>query len=101
MCIYINLCWHFKIYTYVDLLENGSPGDFPPSVTICSLCKWMFVIFPFVDKETNGSYPFANRLNELKRDLPFYARCCTVTPPSPAGRFCLKVAQDFLPLVFS
>jgi hypothetical protein len=26
------------------------------SFTICSLCKLKFVVCPFVDKETNGSY---------------------------------------------
>ncbi len=45
--------------------ENGSPDDFSKSVTICSLCKRKFVVCPFVFKETNGSYPFANRLNGL------------------------------------
>ncbi len=38
--------------------ENGSPGDFLNLFIICSSCKWKFVIFPFVDEETNGSYPF-------------------------------------------
>ncbi len=33
--------------------------------TICSLCKQKFVVCLFVDKETNGSYPFANGLNRL------------------------------------
>ncbi len=33
--------------------------------TVCSLCQQKFVICPFVDDETNGLYPFANRLNEL------------------------------------
>jgi hypothetical protein len=31
----------------------------------CPLCEWKFVDCPFVDKETNGSYPFANGLNRL------------------------------------
>jgi hypothetical protein len=36
--------------------------------TVYSLCKWKFVVCPFVDEETKESYPFANRikgLNEL------------------------------------
>ncbi len=33
--------------------------------TVCSLCKQMFVVCPFVDEETNESYPFANRQNAL------------------------------------
>ncbi len=32
---------------------------------VCSLCKWKCVICPFVNKETNGSYMFANGLNGL------------------------------------
>ncbi len=39
--------------------ENGSPGDIPGS------CKPKFVNCPFVDKETNRSYPFANGINRL------------------------------------
>ncbi len=35
--------------------------------TVCSLCNWKFVVCPFVDEETNGSYPFAYRLKELNR----------------------------------
>jgi hypothetical protein len=34
-------------------------------LTICSPCKRKLVVCPFVDKETNGSYPFVNGLNEL------------------------------------
>jgi hypothetical protein len=33
--------------------------------TVCSSCKPKFVVCPFVDEETNGSYPFANGLNGL------------------------------------
>jgi hypothetical protein len=33
--------------------------------TLCSLCKWKFVICPFVYIQTKGSYPFANRLSGL------------------------------------
>ncbi len=31
--------------------------------TICSSCKWKFVIRPLVYEERNGSYPFANGPN--------------------------------------
>jgi hypothetical protein len=34
--------------------------------TVCSLYKRKFVVSPFVDAETNGSYPFANGLNGKK-----------------------------------
>jgi hypothetical protein len=33
--------------------------------TVRYLYKWKFVVFWFVDKETNGSHTFANRLNRL------------------------------------
>ncbi len=33
--------------------------------TVCSSCKWKFVICPFVYEETNGSYLFSNGLNSL------------------------------------
>ncbi len=46
-------------------MENGSPVIFLNPFTICSSCKWKFVVCPFVDKETNGSYLFANGLKAL------------------------------------
>jgi hypothetical protein len=36
--------------------------------TICSSCTRKFVVFPFIDEETNRSYPFANGLNG-KREI--------------------------------
>ncbi len=33
--------------------------------TVCPLCKRTFIVHPFVEEETNKSYPFANRLNGL------------------------------------
>ncbi len=33
--------------------------------TICSSCKRKFVVCLFLDKATNGCYPFANGLNRL------------------------------------
>jgi hypothetical protein len=35
--------------------------------TVCLSCKRMFVVYPFVDEETNRSYPFENK------DLPIYS----------------------------
>jgi hypothetical protein len=35
--------------------------------TVCSSCKRKFVVCPFVDEETNGSYLFAIGLNGLNR----------------------------------
>jgi hypothetical protein len=37
----------------------------PHPFTLCSSCKQKFVVCPFVNKETNVSNPFANRLNGL------------------------------------
>jgi hypothetical protein len=31
--------------------------------TVCSSCRRKFVVCPFVDEETNGSYPFVNGQN--------------------------------------
>ncbi len=46
--------------------ENGSPGNFPKSVyRFYSSFKRKFVICPFVNEQTNGSYPSANRLSRL------------------------------------
>jgi hypothetical protein len=33
--------------------------------TVCSSYKQKFVVCPFIDEETNESYPFANGLNGL------------------------------------
>ncbi len=46
-------------------MENGSPDDFPNPFSICSSCEQKVVVCPFVDEETNSSYPIANRLNRL------------------------------------
>jgi hypothetical protein len=53
--IFIVICW-FQ-------MENGSPGACLNPFTVCSSCKRKFVVFPLVDEETNGGYPFANELN--------------------------------------
>jgi hypothetical protein len=37
--------------------------------TVCSSCKQKFVICPFIEKETNGSCPFLNRLNGLRPSM--------------------------------
>jgi hypothetical protein len=46
-------------------MENGPRRFFLNPFTVCKLCKRKFVVCPFVDEETNGSYPFANGLNAL------------------------------------
>jgi hypothetical protein len=48
--------------------------------TVCSSCKRKFVVCPFLNEETDGSYPFSNglnRLNELNR-LNGLAHLCSV-----------------------
>jgi hypothetical protein len=57
---------HIHIYYILPFLtENGSPDFFLNPFTVCSSYKRKFVICPFVDEETNGSYLFANGLNGL------------------------------------
>ncbi len=56
-------------------METKSEGRFKTKAqttflnpfTMCSSCERKFAVCPFIDEETNGSYPFANRLNRLKR----------------------------------
>jgi hypothetical protein len=48
-------------------MENGSPAIFLNLFTVCSSCKWKFVVCPFVDEETKGSNPFANGRNGLNK----------------------------------
>ncbi len=43
--------------------KTEAKGIFLNPFTVCSSCKRKFVICLFVDKETNGSYPFVNGLN--------------------------------------
>jgi hypothetical protein len=45
--------------------KTKSQAIFLNLLTVCSSYKQKFVIFPFVFKETNGSYSFANGLNGL------------------------------------
>jgi hypothetical protein len=59
-CNYIYMCCHFKQKTEALVIFLNL---FP----ISSLCKRKFTACPIVDKETNGSYPSANRLNALNR----------------------------------
>jgi hypothetical protein len=50
--------WHFK-------RQTEAMAIFLNPFTVCSPCIEKFVVCPFVDEETNGSYPFANRLKGL------------------------------------
>jgi hypothetical protein len=62
------------IYIYIynnnnnNVVTNGkteAQAMFLNSFAVCSLCKQKFVIRPFVEEETNGSFPFTNGLNGL------------------------------------
>ncbi len=56
--IFIYICCCFKRKTEVQAI-------FLNPFTMCSSCKWKFVICPFANEEKNRSYPFASRLNGL------------------------------------
>jgi hypothetical protein len=56
------------IYIYICCFKQKMEVQtiFLNTLTVCSSCKRNFFVCPFVYKETNGSYPFANGLNGLK-----------------------------------
>jgi hypothetical protein len=66
-----NYKYTYILYTYTDAnrkLKIEAQAIFLYPFTVYSLCQRKFVFCPFVDKETNGSYPFAygqNRINGL------------------------------------
>jgi hypothetical protein len=53
------------IFTKKIKWKTAARAIFLHPFTIYSLCQWKFVVCPFVDKLTNGTYPFANGLNGL------------------------------------
>jgi hypothetical protein len=63
-----------KFSTKKREMENGSGTIFLHPFTVFSSCNRKFVVCPFVNEETNGSYPFANRLNGLNG----LARLCSM-----------------------
>ncbi len=78
VCVCVCVCMNIFIFIFYMMpfqTENGSPGDFLNPITVWSSCKGNFAVCLFVDKETNGKYPFANGLNGLMlwTDLPIYA----------------------------
>jgi hypothetical protein len=56
--IYVYICCSFK-------WKAEAQAIFLNPFTVCSSCKRIFVVCPFVDEETNWSYLFTNRLNGL------------------------------------
>ncbi len=71
--MYVYLYISVSIYIFISIYifcrfkhkTEGSPGDFPKSVTVYSACNRKFVVWPFVYEETNRSYPFTNVLKEI------------------------------------
>ncbi len=60
------VCVHLYLYLYLYAAvsnRKGKPRRFSLIRSRCSSCKRKFVVCPFVDKEANGSYPFANGPN--------------------------------------
>jgi hypothetical protein len=41
---------------YEKKITPEAQAIFPNPFTVCSLCKWKFVVCLFVDEETNGNY---------------------------------------------
>ncbi len=92
--LYIDICCHFKwkkwktefIHLHLLIMEfrwfknqikqkTEVQAIFLNPFTICSSCTRKFVVCPFADKETGGSYLFANGLkglNELNRLISVY-----------------------------
>jgi hypothetical protein len=56
--VYIFICCCFKRKAEAQVI-------FLNPFTVCSSCKWKFVVCPLVYEETNGSYLFAKGLNGL------------------------------------
>ncbi len=66
----VSISIYLYLYSAVkQKTENQKPRLFLNPFTICSACKQRFVVFPFVDKETNRSYLFANGVNGLAHPL--------------------------------
>jgi hypothetical protein len=47
-------------FTKKNQMEKEAPAIFLNLFTVCSSCKWKFVVCPFDDEKTKGSNPFAN-----------------------------------------
>jgi hypothetical protein len=57
--------WTWRHGILKNQIEMETKAIFLNPFTVWSSCKWKFVICPFLDKETNGSYPLANGHNGL------------------------------------
>ncbi len=65
--VYINTETAANIYIFVVVSnlkqKMETQAIFFHPFTVCSSCKRKFIVYLFVDEETNGSCPFANRLH--------------------------------------
>jgi hypothetical protein len=74
---YYKCMYCIYLYTYIfNAVSNGkrkakAKRFFLKLFTVCSSYKWKFVVCPFVNEETNGSYPFANGPNGLAKRRTF------------------------------
>jgi hypothetical protein len=59
MYAYLYLCLY--LHTVVSLGKE-SQVIFLNLFIVCSSCQWKFVVYPFIDEETNVSCPFAHGL---------------------------------------
>ncbi len=69
VCVCVYLCLYLYFYLYAAI-SNGKQKTEAQTIflnpfTVCSSWKRKFVICPFLDKETNRWYLFANGLNGL------------------------------------
>jgi hypothetical protein len=46
-------------FTKKNQMEKEAPAIFLNLFTVCSLCKWKFVVYTFVEEKTKGSNPSA------------------------------------------
>jgi hypothetical protein len=75
MCICTNIYIYAVVYEKITW-KTEVEAIFLNTFTVCSSRKRKFVVFPFVDEETNGSYPFASGLDGFahrrERAIPQY-----------------------------
>ncbi len=79
-CRFLLVLLSLYIYIYIQYAavsnqkwKTDAQAIFLNPFMVCSLCKWKFVVCPFVDNESNGNYPFAHRLKELNRQINRHA----------------------------
>jgi hypothetical protein len=65
ICVNSNHRVLFIVCRFADQGNQTSVYSFCFPFTVCSICKRKLIICLFVDKETNGSFLFANRLNGI------------------------------------